>query len=344
MKKKIFLWGKHSHRTPMSYSSYREIFEKKFIYVDNAYNCDFIITGFDKDFIDNPEWILSLKKVNPNVRFIVLSEEPLWDTIWSSNYLLLDAEINIPHNNQVATLKYKVLNHFTSSIYDFIKIPYFITTSDDFYLRYLNFFQRNALLSKSELNSVWKKAAYDYAFIAAYRADNIFDISLLGGKVIGLNKFRTLVAKNLVGIRTYTEGLGWNTDAARQDLADWHLDKLAFLDGNARIISAIENTHVSDYISEKLFDSFAMQAIPLYFALPNHRANQLVNPDSFINLANLTIEESIAKIRSFTPSDKFMNSYIDTQKYLYSLFSNYTAYKNERISIAEKIISIIDSL
>ena len=62
------------------------------------------------------------------------------------------------------------------------------------------------------------------------------------------------------------EGKGWHSDQPRQSLPDWHLDKLVQLDRQSLFVSALENTLVDHYLTEKIFDAYAVLSVPLYAA------------------------------------------------------------------------------
>lgn len=344
MKIKVHLFGKHSNRTPLSYSAYSAVFDKHIDFTNDPLAADYIVSGFNIDFRDNAETVQIILSKNPDVKFVVFSEEPLWDTIWSGAPSSIDAEIQLKTCSGIHTLKYKFISHLTSSIFRFEKLPYFITTSDDFFIRYLNLFHRNSKWSNSDIRSLWSNAPIDCAFIAARRPSPSFDISLLSGQVLGLNRFRTLVAERVATQKNvYLEGLGWGTDIARQTLPDWHLDKLAMLDKKCRVVSALENTHVADYISEKLFDAYAVLAAPIYHALPGHRALELVNPSSFINTAGLSADEAADSISEFIANDSFLDAFRDSQKRLYALFSDARNLHTERARVAAATIDIFKS-
>jgi hypothetical protein len=99
------------------------------------------------------------------------------------------------------------------------------------------------------------------------------------------------------GMSVLRMGKGWpDAGPARQDLPDWHLDKLARLHGQVRLCAAYENTHHNTYISEKLFDAFAVGAIPVCYAGPGHRLHDLVPPEAMINSFGLAPEAAAEQL------------------------------------------------
>lgn len=344
MKSKIHLFGRHSNRTPFSYSAYRPYLSQHFDYEDDPLKADFLISGFCIDFRDNAKQVLSIIDGNPNIRLAVVSEEPLWDTIWSNGFQKIISQLNVKNGNDEVQIKYHVVNHVTSNVFNFEKIPYFITTNDDFYIRYSNLFLRNKRATRDQLLALWRDAKIKFAFYAAKRMDLSFDVSFEGGSIQGLNRYRSLIAEAITGSDVVREGQGWGTAVTRQALPDWHLDKLAALDKQSFIVSALENTHLSHYISEKLFDAFAVQAIPIYCAQPNHRAFDLVESQSFINVAGLSIAEAKEKILNFEVDGTVLDAYLESQSNLASCFSNPKLLFNERKFLSEKLAQQFKSI
>ena len=168
------------------------------------------------------------------------------------------------------------LNHFTTKIFDFEKIPYFLTTSDDYFARYSFLFTRNCALKADELKALWANAPIRVAFYAEFRDEVHFDTHFPEQDVLGLSRYRTMVAKAMTGDGVIRVGKGWGTKIVRQLLPDWHLDKLAALDRNCFIVSGIDNTHQWNYISEKIFDAFAVLAVPIYFGSRTHGVMRIV--------------------------------------------------------------------
>lgn len=343
-KKKIYLYGRHNNRMPFSYSGYRSLFQKYFDFVDQPESADYLISGFSIDFRDNAEEVRRLLNANPGLRLVVVSEEPLWDTLWSGEFQQPKTSVKTEVGEQQVELEYHVLNHVTSRIYEFENIPYFITTSDDFYVRYANLFSRNAKAEAVDFERNWKNAQVRYAFYAARRVGENYNVSFRGGSIEGLNRYRSLVAEGLTAEGVLREGQGWGIEQPRQALPDWHLDKLAALDRRAFVVSGLENTHLPSYVSEKLFDAFAVQAIPLYYAKPGHGALRLVDEGSFINLAGLTVEEALQEIDTFAFDKTFVDKYRSSQDRLAKLFRSPNIYLNERKRVVHETVKAFSEI
>lgn len=256
---------------------------------------------------------------------VLLSEEPFWDTVWGRDPLRRVQH----HPADGEALPFVYLNHFTSDIYKFDKIPYFLLTDTRFFTRYASWFRRNAGRSAADWRGHFATARHRVAFLAEYRNEDRFGVRFDGHDIFGMGTLRTQIALACNGPDVLRSGAGWNTLPRRQDLPDWHMDKFLDLDGNCRILSAIENTHHADYISEKLFDAFAVGAAPLYIAGPNHRVHDLVPAGSFINLYGLTPDEAADRIATFDADASFIKSYQTAQTRLADLFSTPAAMMHE---------------
>jgi len=341
---KIFVYPKYGRCTPFAYKEYRKYFKHFYQYIDNKNDADFLITGNDKDFINDINSIAQIKKKNPQLRLIVLSEEPFWDTALIPFNDSIHSSIEKKGIFKKQTINYTNLNHVNACIFNFEKIPYFITTNDNFYTRYANLFSRNIKLSESDFLRNWENAKIRYAFLAARRVGKNFDVSFNDRGIIGLSRFRSLVCEGMKCEGVLREGKGWGTEQPRQALPDWHLDKLAKLDKNSFVVSALENTHLDNYVSEKIFDAFAVGAIPIYYAQPQHKVFELVPEGSFINVVGKSIEEAIKTIEEFKIDDTFMKNYMKAQKQLAELFLNQKYYIDERRRVVDETVKAFSKI
>lgn len=322
---KIHLVGSHSNRTPFAYDEYKYFFSKLFTYVDVPEDSDFLIFGFVKDFEPNIDIIVKCKERNPQLKIVVVSEEPLWDSLWSGDFF---------EKKQSKVLKgYKFdflyLNHQNSDVFNFEKIPYFITTNNDYIVRYQMMFSRNSAMNEADIKSVWDNAIINTAFYAEFRDDEKYNAFFYDEGVFGLSNFRTKLATGYKRGNVLRVGSGWGAGNKRQALPDWHLDKLASLDMNCIYISAIENTHQKNYISEKLFDAYACLAIPLYFSTSHHKVKKIISSECFVrfDVNDLASENFSMKKFQFGID---LHEYSKLQKNLKDLFFDCEALFSER--------------
>ncbi|MEQ8300738.1 MAG: exostosin family protein [Hyphomonas sp.] len=335
---RVHLFGRHYNRTPMYYDPYRRLFGRHIDYVDDIWMADMVVTGFDTDIRSATVDLAKKISVRPEMRYLVVSEEPLWDTVWSA---VLTERSGIAGSGENA-IPYAVANHVNSNVFAFDRLPYFITTDDKFFQRYARLFQRNAAMSADELLAVWRAAPIRAAFYAEHRLEERFDLFLPELGVRGLCAWRTRIAEAVQRGPVVRVGQGWNTDGARrQSLPDWHLDKLVALDKRALVVSGLENTHHSDYITEKVFDAFAVLGVPLYYAAPRHRIHEICPSGGFLNLHGYSDEEAAALVDAFEPDAAFALAYLDTQKALASLFSDPETLNRERGRVVSAVLRLI---
>ena len=337
---KISLKGQRSNRTPLSYPEYMSFFQKSINYVRNPEDADYLIYSSLMDVRDDVDKIKNIFSLKPDIKLVILSEEPLWDSLWSGDNLAKNGIIHIESRE----FPYIFLNHWTTKIYDFEKIPYFITTNDDYFTRYSFLFARNLKSDVADLKSLWENASVRMAFYAEYYDSSQFDAYFPELDIWGLCRFRTLIARDIKDKEIVRVGKKWGDIPARQLLPDWHLDKLASLDRQSFIVSGIENTHYWNYVSEKVFDAFAVLAIPLYFSATFHGVYRFASPEAFINLYGLSVEQAVEKISSFKPDASFIDAYLDTQKKLYNVFSEPKNLLEERHRVVTEVISELEAL
>ncbi|WP_291316528.1 glycosyltransferase family 10 [Desulfuromonas sp.] len=333
--KKIHIMGKRAHRTPLSYPEYKKIAQRYFEYTPKPEDADFLVFSFKLDMLENMEEVNDLLSKRPDMRLVILSEEPLWDTVWGGEFLSKKSKVLLGDREHPVV----VLNHFTTSIYDYESIPYFVTTSDDYFARYSYLFSRNRNLKGSDLTALWGKASLRAAFYAENRDNPQYDVHFSSLDVWGLSRYRTLVAKGMAGAGVARVGQGWGETVRRQQLPDWHLDKLAALDRGVFFASGLENTHQWNYVSEKIFDAFAVQGVPLYFASADHGVMRLVPPGSFVNLYGLNPDAAIERLKGFRPDKEFLDRYLEAQFMLHGVFSNSMNLARERRRIVGEIVA-----
>lgn len=332
----VCLYGPHSHRTPLSYPAYQALIGNRLSLTKDPEKADLVVTGYVQDLIQDTEAYSNLIAKKSKRRLVVLSEEPLWDTIWSHGFE--------NKNRVIKDLPFTFLNHVTTDIYKFANIPYFITTDDSYLTRYLMLFSNNISLSPKDWLERWSKAMTNIAFFFEKRENQEYDRSWPERDIYGLSSYRTKIAQSLDSKDNLTVGRGWNSEKPRQKLIDWHLDKLMNLDAKTRIVSAFENTHHENYITEKIFDAFAVGGIPIYFASSLHRVHDFLTHGGFINLFNQTPEEACQTLSRFVPDADFSHKYWATQLQLRRLFCTPRILQDERNHVLSKLTKELSAL
>ena len=339
-KPKVFLYGKHSHRTPLAYAPYRQLVGDALDWAGRAEDADLLIAGYTLDLRENSKALDALRHKKPELKCAVISEEPLWDTIWSQGFTARERTVGKDGNG----IPFTFLNHQTSDIFAFDKLPYFITTDDKFFLRYQSLLLATSQRTAREWQDIWQAAALRYAFFAEVRENRAYDQAWKNLDVYGLSCYRTDVAQLLKNESCITVGQGWSTAVPRQKLVDWHLDKLTTLQERVAIVSGLENTHQKHYISEKIFDSFAVGGIPIYHASPNHRIFDLVRDGSFINCYDKTPKQGAEAIRGFRPDAEFLEAYVESQAKLATLFRDPRIILSERHRVTRAVLKEIEQI
>ncbi|WNZ27433.1 hypothetical protein HJG54_31625 [Leptolyngbya sp. NK1-12] len=336
----LYLFGKHSKRTPFAYQSYRSIFEKRFDYSTDPFKADVILTGFIKDFNDDKELIHQIKSKNPSSKLVVISEEPVWDTIWTPNFTRRIVEITCFDKSYTV----HQINHYNSNVFEFSSYPYYLTTHNRFFTRYCSILKVASKYSEQDILTVWNSAPYKISFIAEKRLSDNYAKSYPEQNTWGLSKFRTDLALNFTGQNNLVEGKGWHSKQPRQDLPDWHLDKLVKLNKASTFISAIENTYYKTYVTEKLFDAYACLGIPVYVGGAEHGIRKIIKHKSWIDLYGLNPKEAFDMIDSFVPNSEFVQAYIQELQDLAIHFSDSFAYISEREQFSERFSQLLHCL
>jgi len=333
---KVHLFGRHSNRTPLSYEPILREIAGQLEFVDAPERADILVTGFNLDFIDAQNTLYELQTANPHLKMMVLSEEPLWDGQWTND--LREAERWLD-----CGLSYRVFNHANCGLFDFERVPYFPLTDDDFAATYAAQIHARSQKTPDALLDAWEHCPIPAAFFAEHRDSAEFDHAVPDIDVLGLSNYRTTLARHVRGRLdgAMCVGKGWGEQHRRQAHASWHSDKLATLSDRALIVSGLENTHHPLYVTEKLFDCFAVGAIPIYFARPGHRAVELVSEEAMINVAGLDPDAAAELVIGFKPDRAFAQCWLDTARNLAKLMGDVGILRAERRRIAHGAISAI---
>lgn len=131
-------------------------------------------------------------------------------------------------------------------------------------------------------------------------------------------------------------GKGWESENARQSLADWHLNKIVTLSDDNFVVSAIENTVLNNYISEKPFDALSLGALPVYWASESHRIHEFINSDSMINIAGLDFRDAARLILDFKPTISNAEALIQARQSFLERLTAKNVLAEERCLLAAK--------
>ncbi|AXR07845.1 glycosyltransferase family 10 domain-containing protein [Salinimonas sediminis] len=329
----IYLYGRYKKRVPFSYSAYENLLGKRFLIVNEAKFSDFIIVSNYKDVEQNQEFFSRTTKKNPNLKIVLFSEEPFWDTL--SNYNTEEFFFTVD-NGPLAGTKIFNINHQNCDVFDFNYIPYFLTTEASYITRYIFLLTNLLKLTPKMLLNHWDNADYQLGSLSEKRLGAHFDLYNSQKELIGLSRFRSTLAESYTG-KKLVHGLGWSPTPRRQKLPDWHSDKISKYLNKSRYLSSIENTHLSNYMTEKLFDSFAVRSFPIYYSSPDHRIKDLISENSYLNLYGYDTHQSVKLIEKHTLSLINADSYLNDADRMLNLFTDCDYITDERFRFIDKV-------
>lgn len=310
--------GDHRNRQPFAYGSIRSACAGAFRLTDDPYLADAVILAHAGDLAAESAYLAHLQSRLPDLRVVLLSEEPFWDTVWAPDPL---TRRQIWPGSE-GPVPFSFLNHHTSQIFDFARIPYFLLTDPAYCARYASLFPRNAARSVADWRRHFDQADHDLAFMFERRRTARYAPSFPRVGLFGLSSWRTRLALACDHSRVLRAGRGWAPGPRRQELPDWHADKLDRLDGRCRMVAALENTHQRTYVTEKLFDAYAVGAAPVYCAAPGHAVERLAVPGSWLNLYDAFRQDDLTPPRDIVEDQGFLPAFQDAQASLAALFTD----------------------
>lgn len=337
---RIFKTGRHAHRTPLSYDALAPYFADRIALVDSPAAADLYVFAHSLDIEAAPRDLVEdwRRRHRP---VVLLSEEPFWDTIWGRRPMDRLIRVETPYG----ALPVIQLNHCTTDIYRFDRIPYYPLTEDSFLDIYARRFRRNAALRASDWRAAFDARARDLTFMFERRPERYHSVEWPEGALIGLCAWRTYLAEACDWDGVDRLGQSWQGGQSRFDLSDWHRDKLESLDHRTRLMGALENTHQPDYITEKFFDAYAMGAQPVYYAGAGHRVHDLGLPsESWINLYGQTPQEAAETLRAARQDAAFFDAYHDAQIRLEALFADPAIAAAERRRLGGAVLVALEQV
>lgn len=329
---RVFLLGPRGQRTPVSYPPMHPHLRGRIAFADRPEAADLIVTGWNRDLEDNRDLLAGLCRNGGGPRLVVLSEEPLWDSLWSGGPGPRDRLLDCGDSQ----IPYRSLNHVNSDIFAFRHLPWFILSDNGFPARQAMLIAEFAALSPKALLDHWARAPIHAAFVAERRVTADYAAVFPAEGLAGLCPHRSRVAELTPGPAVLRIGQGWpGTGPRRQDLPDWHLDKLARLHGRVRVCGAWENTLHRDYITEKPFDAFAIGAIPAVAADADHRLFELILPEAMLNTVLSPPAVAAARIAAFTADPVLAEAWRESAQGLLARLRDTGALLDERQRIAD---------
>ena len=330
---RIFRTGAHAHRTPLSYPALAPLFEGIVQPVARPDEADLYLFAHSLDVEDAPralveDWRQRRRPV------VILSEEPFWDTIWGRRPTTRRRVIDTAWG----ALPVVQLNHATSGIFAFDRIPYYLLTDHRFANTYAARFARNAARAPEDWQAGFAARAVDVAFMFERRPEPHHALRWPEADIAGLCSWRTELAEACSAGTVERLGRSWQGGPSRFELENWHLDKMIRLDGRARCLAGIENTHHPAYVTEKIFDAFACGSLPLYAASPGHRIHGFGLPEgSWLNLWGLAPADAAARIEDLAWDRARFETFAEAQRVLAGLFGDPRIWVAERARLARAL-------
>ena len=329
---KVFKTGPHARRTPLSYPALAPLFDGRIELVARPEQADLYLFAHILDVQQAPRALAEdwRRRRRP---IVLMSEEPFWDTIWGRQPMAHQRLADSPWG----LLPLHQLNHHTSEVFRFRRIPYYLLTNHRFANAYAAKFARNAQVTPDGWAQTLRSRATAITFMFERRPEPYHSVSWPEANITGLCHWRTQVAETCRRGPIERLGRSWQPDAPpRNRLSDWHLDKMAMLDGRQKVLAAFENTHQPSYITEKIFDAFAAGALPAYYAAPSHRIHDFGLPQAaWLNLYGHTPQEAATHLDGLPWQDSAWleetgHGYHQAQKRLADLFCNPKHWQQER--------------
>jgi hypothetical protein len=184
-----------------------------------------------------------------------------------------------------------------------------------------------------------------FLLLAERREDSWFEYIDDEAGIEGLCILRSSIGMRLIdkeGIDIIGKGFTPNHEA-RQSLGDWHLDKLSRSYGAYSIVSAIENTHTKNYVTEKIFDAFACHSAPLYYAGEDHSVFTNLSLTSLLNIRGLDLEHIIYAIESFTWNSDAIEKYENDANHILDLLNPWDSVVDDISSRSDKILRAVEA-
>lgn len=270
---KYFFYGNNKKLSMFSYESYKDELSSIFTEVTCPYNnkVDVVFVSYIGDILDNfKRFYIFSKKVDAKI--ILLSEEPLFDNEGSDRILYKKGKTYIKNSRGNRRIRIHILNYFTTDIFEFDKIPYFLTTNTKYIEHY-----KSELIKLDASYDNWINKKYDFASLHLKRKSNYDKVQLKNlenGKLLGdLREQLMILLTDSNEFTTKFIGHGYElehkltdtTIETNRDDANWHIKKLNWCKQNSKFLLSIENTICKNYITEKIFDSIASYSIPIFY-------------------------------------------------------------------------------
>ena len=178
----VFCYGGYRNRNPLSYDAIRSRLGDRVALVDTPADARLLVISHHADFDLFGRQIFEMLAAVPDLRLVLLSEEPFWDSIWMPD----PVSRHQSHETEHGVLPYTVLNHVTSGIYKADRIPYFLLTDPRYIAHYRPMTARNAGMSATAWHDHFSNARDDAVFMNIRRTGQVFFTELSRRRYVGV--------------------------------------------------------------------------------------------------------------------------------------------------------------
>ena len=182
---RVYLSGRHSDRSPLSYPTLAPLFSSQIQMLSQPDGADVLMFSHNLDVEGMSQATYTYWNATKSP-IVLLSEEPFWDTIWGKKPLHRDRKLTTPFGQVHVTQ----LNHHTSDIFNFDKIPYYLLTNLRFASAYAHRFRRNAAKRANDWQQDFAAYPVDVSFMAERRRESYHNVQFKKGGIIGLCAWR----------------------------------------------------------------------------------------------------------------------------------------------------------
>lgn len=187
---KIYMAGRHIKRSPLSYSALVPLFEGWAERIGEPEKADLYLFAHIMDIEEASQAVVAAWR-QTRKPIVLLSEEPFWDTIWGHQPLALHLFVE----TRFGSLPVVQLNHATSDIFRFARIPYYLLTNHRFANAYAARFTRNAALNAADWQACFEARSTDLTFMFERRPEPYHAVQWPEADIIGLCSWRTELAE-----------------------------------------------------------------------------------------------------------------------------------------------------
>lgn len=282
----VAVMGRHRHLTPPA----RLGLPARARLVCTPRRADLVVLAHPLDGLELPELGDALAKSAPPA-LALYSEEPFWDLLF-----LPDPEARVTYLDiaRIGPQPAALLTHAHARVFAFDKLPYAIMADPAMQAGLALRLGAMAQVAWQDWPALWaQRPARAGAMVSRRRGAVQWRDA---GAFLMRAGWRSALADHLAqDPRARVCGQGYDHDRPRATIPLWHRDKLLRLRDQAAVILACENAIAPHYVSEKLFDAFALGARPALWR-GEAQARLALPEGAYVDLTGCTPEGAAARM------------------------------------------------